>query len=145
MVFSFLSACVAWLWMFLSSFCLVFIDPKMAVWGSCVRQLNEVSGCYMPVILGAFWRAKLETAARQISGSRWCYAVPAALEGTDREDNTTSPPNSVYLDSTAAVILDERDCLGPDNVWACWNCPACLFVCLCLSNRIARVVIHTCL
>ncbi len=42
----------------------------------------------MPVILGAFWRAELETAARQISGSRWCYAVPAALEGTDREDNT---------------------------------------------------------
>lgn len=72
----------------------------------------------MPVILGAFWRAELETltAARQISGSRWCNAVPATLEGTDREDKTTSPPNSVYLDSTAAVILDERDYLGPDNV-----------------------------
>ncbi len=110
-------------------------------------RLSQTAHFYMPVILGAFWRAEFETltVARQISGSRWRYTVPAALERADREDNKTRPPNSVYLDSTSAVILDERDCLRPDNVWACWNCSACLFVCLCLSNRIARVVIHTCL
>lgn len=53
------------------------------------------------------------TAARQNAGSRWRYSVPAEA---DREDNKARPSNSVYLDSTSVVILDERERLGPDNV-----------------------------
>lgn len=111
----------------------LFVLSSVLVQPGCVCFLYRLKRCQSEGHVSG--RAEFETltAARQSSNSRWRYSVPPCCQDrADREDNKARPPNSVYLDSTSAVILDERDHLGPENVWA-----FCLFV--------SVVNIHTCL